>query len=131
MRSKEEPSQLEVHMDFCFPGDEKDGRKLIIFVARERSTRMTLSAVAPTKFSGEFLAKRVCAFSMQTCLSDLGWSASVEVRIDASAARPIAPPSRSARRNARRSSSATPRTSGLLDCATCGSTSTGDPRAKP
>ena len=62
MRSKEEPSQLEVHMDFCFPGDEKDGRKLTILVARERITRMTLSAVAPTKSSGEFLAKRVCAF---------------------------------------------------------------------
>ena len=62
MRCKDEPNQLEVHMDFCFPGEEKDGRKLTILVVRERSTRMTMSAVAPTKSSGEFLAKRVCAF---------------------------------------------------------------------
>ena len=61
-KSKEQPEQLEVHMDFCFPGEETSNKKLTILVVRERKTRMTMSSVAPSKSSGEFLAKRVLAF---------------------------------------------------------------------
>jgi hypothetical protein len=60
-RTKEVPEQMEVHMDFCFPGDGDD-RRLTILVVRERVTRMTMCAVAPGKTTGEFLAKWVVAF---------------------------------------------------------------------
>ena len=51
------PEQVEVHMDFCCVGDEGHQKKLTILTARERQTRMTMSAVAPTKGVNEFLAR--------------------------------------------------------------------------
>ena len=56
------PEQTEIHMDFCFLGDEGQEKKLTVLVARERSTRMTVSTVLPSKGSDEFAAKRMQAF---------------------------------------------------------------------
>jgi hypothetical protein len=59
---KEMPEQTEVHMDFFFVGDEGQNKKLTVLAVRERTTRMTMSAVAPSKGEQQFLAKRVQAF---------------------------------------------------------------------
>ena len=61
-KGKDEAYELEMHMDFCFMGEEKDSTKLTILVVRERRTRMTMSSVTPTKGDNEFLAKRLMAF---------------------------------------------------------------------
>ena len=58
---KERPEQTEVHMDF-FVGDEDQNEKLAVLAARERTTRMTVSTVAPSKGEWQFLAGRVQAF---------------------------------------------------------------------
>ena len=59
---KEMPEQTEVHMDFFFVGDEDQNEKLAVLAARERTTRMTMSTVAPSKGKRQFLARRVQAF---------------------------------------------------------------------
>ena len=59
---KEMPEQTEVHMDFFFVGDEDQNEKLEVLAARERTTRMTMSTVAPSKGKRQFLARRVQAF---------------------------------------------------------------------
>jgi len=61
-RSKDEPRELELHMDFCFVGDEGREHKITILVARERCTRMTVASAAPSKGAAEFLARRLLAF---------------------------------------------------------------------
>ena len=61
-KGREEPEQTEMHMDFCFPGEETNDKKLTVMVVRERRTRMTVSTVVPNKSNGEFMAKRVLAF---------------------------------------------------------------------
>ena len=58
----EMPEQTEVHMDFFFVGDEDHNEKFTVLAARERTTRMTMSAVAPSKGERQFLARRVHAF---------------------------------------------------------------------
>ena len=59
---KEMPEQTEVHMDFFFVGDEDQNEKLAVLAARERTTRMTMSTVAPSKGERQFLARGVQAF---------------------------------------------------------------------
>ena len=59
---KEMPEQTEVHMDFFFVGDEDQNEKLAVLAARERTTRMTMSTVAPSKEERQFLARRVQEF---------------------------------------------------------------------
>ena len=59
---KEMPEQTEVHMDFFFVGDEDQNEKLAVLAARERTTRMTMPTVAPSKGERQFLARRVQAF---------------------------------------------------------------------
>ena len=59
---KEMPEQTEVHMDSFFVGDEDQNEKLTVLAARERTTRMTVSTVAPSKGEQQFLARRVQAF---------------------------------------------------------------------
>ena len=59
---KEMPEQTEVHMDWFFVGDEDKNEKLAVLAARERTTRMTMSTVAPSKGKRQFLARRVQAF---------------------------------------------------------------------
>ena len=61
-RNKDEPKELELHMDFCSVGDKSRERKITILVARERCTRMTLASATPSKGATEFLAKRLFAF---------------------------------------------------------------------
>ena len=62
MADKMEREMAEFHCDFCFPGDEDNKKNLIVLVMRERSSRMTVASVVPTKSSGEFIAKRLSAF---------------------------------------------------------------------
>ncbi len=62
MRVKDEPEQAELHMDFCYPGEENNDKKLTVLVVRKGQTRMTLSSGVPSKSNGEFMAKRVVAF---------------------------------------------------------------------
>ena len=59
----------EVSMDFCFPtkGDGTGG--LIILVARERYTRVTLATVVPSKSTGMFAARRVGEFQKEIGMS--------------------------------------------------------------
>jgi hypothetical protein len=54
----------EVHLDFCFMGEEDEpGKTVAILCARERDTRMTMATVAPSKSStGAFIARRAAAF---------------------------------------------------------------------
>ena len=59
---KEMLEQTEVNMDFFFVGDEDQNEKLTVLEARERTTRMTMSTVAPSKGERQFLARRVQAF---------------------------------------------------------------------
>ena len=42
----------EVHLNFMFMGEEEGEKTLAILVARERSSGMTMSTVAPRKSSG-------------------------------------------------------------------------------
>ncbi len=59
------PEQTEVHMNFFFVGDEDQNEKFTVLAARQRTTRMTMSAVAPSKGERQFLARRVHAFLME------------------------------------------------------------------
>ena len=59
---KEMFEQIEVHMDFFFVGDEDQNEKLTVLAAQERTMRMTMSTVAPSKGERQFLARRVQAF---------------------------------------------------------------------
>jgi hypothetical protein len=52
----------EVHLDYCFPGEEETGKNLTVLVARMRNTRMTMSTVIPSKTTGEFTGERIMAF---------------------------------------------------------------------
>ena len=63
---KEMLEQTEVHMDFFFVGDEDQHEKLTVLAARERTTSMTMSTVAPSKGERQFLARRVQAFLKET-----------------------------------------------------------------
>ena len=64
-----ERTLLEVHFDFCFMGDEaegKDGTKveetMPVLVVREVKSKMTLSTAVLSKSTGTFVARRVVAF---------------------------------------------------------------------
>ena len=69
-RAREEGKKLpELHFDFCFLGDEgkkgvksEVGETLPILVVREVGTKMLLSAGAPSKSTGTFIARRCLAF---------------------------------------------------------------------
>jgi hypothetical protein len=62
VRSREQPEGPEVHMDFCFMGEEGGGPKLTTLVAKERNTKMMMASVVPYKSTGTFIAKRIVAF---------------------------------------------------------------------
>ena len=67
-KQSEECGMLEVHMDFCFPGDEKEpGETLTVLVAKERKTRMVMASVVPRKTTGKFISDRVVAFMQEVC----------------------------------------------------------------
>ena len=61
-RQAELPRNMELHLGFCFPGDEDGSKVLTILVARERLANMTMASMAPSKSSGPFTAKRIFAF---------------------------------------------------------------------
>ena len=52
----------EISLDFCFPSKENGSGLLTILVARERHSKMTLSALIPTKTTGTFATRRAWAF---------------------------------------------------------------------
>ena len=68
-RIDEEPAMDEVHVDFCFLGDEDGTAPMTTFVARDRRTKMTLASAVPSKSTGTFIARRVCAFLREIGLS--------------------------------------------------------------
>ena len=56
----QETSISEVHMDFAFLGREDDPLKtMVVFVAKERTSKIIMSAVAPRKTTGTYIAERV------------------------------------------------------------------------
>ena len=61
-RQTAEVGMPEIHLDFMFMGEEGEERKWTILVAKERSTKMTMASVVPSKSSGVFAARRVVAF---------------------------------------------------------------------
>ena len=48
----------EVHLDWAFPGEEEADKTITILVGRVRHTRMTMSAMAPNKSTGELIIAR-------------------------------------------------------------------------
>ena len=59
----QETSISEVHMDFAFLGREDDPQKtMAVLVAKERTSKMIMSAAAPRKTTGTYIAKRVAGF---------------------------------------------------------------------
>ena len=71
-RGKEEPCRRtggageeglpELHVDYMFMGEEKEGKTLAILVGRERETKAVMATVVPRKSSGEWVAKRMMAW---------------------------------------------------------------------
>ena len=61
----------EFLLDWAFPGEEEAGKTLTMLVARMGDIRMTLSTLAPSKSSGEFVANRVLAF-LKECGCEAG-----------------------------------------------------------
>ena len=60
---QDEPGVPELHADLCFLGEENDpGNTVPVFVMRERTTRMTLAVVVPTKSTNTYIARRIVAF---------------------------------------------------------------------
>ena len=52
-----------MHMDFAFLGREDVPQKtMAVLVAKERTSKMNMSAAAPGKTTGTHIAKRVAAF---------------------------------------------------------------------
>ena len=70
-RSQQEGDIPEFHIDWCFPGDEQAGNTLNVLVCRMRNVRMTMSSVAPSKSTGEFIARRLMAF-LRECGCEAG-----------------------------------------------------------
>ena len=61
--SMEEIRQVpEVHLDYMFTGNEKEGKTLAFLVARGRETRAVLSSVVPMKTTGEWICPRLMAW---------------------------------------------------------------------
>ena len=62
-KTMEEERQVpEVHLDYMFMGDEKEGKTLAFLVARERETRAVLSTVVPRRTAGEWIWRRLMAW---------------------------------------------------------------------
>jgi hypothetical protein len=65
-KSVGEKTLPELHFDFCFLGDDgkknEVGETLPVLVIREARSRMTMSAAAPSKSTGTFIARRCIAF---------------------------------------------------------------------
>ena len=62
-KSMEEERQVpEVHLDYMFMGDEKEGKTLAFLVARDRKTRAVLSTGVPRKTTGEWICRRLMAW---------------------------------------------------------------------
>jgi hypothetical protein len=53
----------EVHLDFCFIGDEREpGEALTVLIVKERTTKMAMATVVPSKSTGRFVSERVVAW---------------------------------------------------------------------
>ena len=52
----------EFHMDYCFLGDKDGVIPLIVFVVRERLTRITMSSLVARKGAVPEVAARICNF---------------------------------------------------------------------
>ena len=61
-KSTKERSLLEIHVDYCFPGDEDGSPTLKVLVCRERITSMTLAVVVDKKGGTTPTVERVVKF---------------------------------------------------------------------
>ena len=52
----------EVHLDYMFMGEEKEGSTLAFLVARERETKAVFCTVVPRKSTDEWICKRLMAW---------------------------------------------------------------------
>ena len=59
---EEERKVPEVHLDYMFIVDEKEGKTLAFLFARERESRAVLSTVVPRKTTGEWICRRPMAW---------------------------------------------------------------------
>ena len=66
----QETSISEVHMDFAFLGREDDPQKtMAVLVAKERTSKMIMSAAAPRKTTGTHIAKEACGLFARSWVS--------------------------------------------------------------
>ena len=56
----------EFHIDWAFPGEAEANKTVTMLVVRMRDVRMTMSTLAPSKATGDFVAKRIVTF-MKEC----------------------------------------------------------------
>ena len=56
----------EFHVDWAFPGEAEANKTVTMLVVRMRDVRMTMSTLAPSKATGDFVAKRIVTF-MKEC----------------------------------------------------------------
>ena len=59
LRKREVP---EIHVDYTFMGDEKEGQTLAFWVAREPASRAVLSTVVRRRSTGEWICRRLMAW---------------------------------------------------------------------
>ena len=59
---EEERHVPEVHLDYMFMGDEKEGKTLAFLAARKRETKAVLSTLVPRKTTGEWICRRLMAW---------------------------------------------------------------------
>ena len=64
-KSENEVNNVEFHMDLCFPGLEDGTGGLTVLVVRGRATKMTMASAMPSKSAGNFIARRVVAFTKE------------------------------------------------------------------
>ena len=74
-RFSRKTSTSEVHMEFAFLGREDDPQKtMAVLVAKERTSKMIMSAGAPRKTTGTYISKRVASFLREVGVSTEIWS---------------------------------------------------------
>ena len=65
-RAGDVPDAPQLHVDFCFMGEESEACKVIeILCAKESSTNIMMSSTVPSKSTGTFIAMRAMTFPMK------------------------------------------------------------------
>ena len=61
----------EVHLDYMFMGNDKEGKTLAFLVAKEREARAVLSTVVPRKTTGQWICRRLMAWRREIGLESV------------------------------------------------------------